>query len=64
MTSAVYVILFLPSGHTVSRQLIWCEVGIHYLCTLLGDIYDMSAGGQGGLLTSSSVPPVPAGAAH
>lgn len=37
------------------------ETGTHYLCTLLGDIYDMSAGGQDGLLTSSSLPLAPVG---
>lgn len=64
MTSDVCVILLLATGHTVSLQLIWCEAGIHYLCNLLEDIYDMSAGGQDGLLTSPSSPPVPVGAAH
>lgn len=64
MTSDMCVILLLPSGHTVSLQLMWCEAGIHYPCTLLGNIYGMSAGGQDGLLTSSSSPPVPVGATH
>lgn len=58
MASDMSMILLLPSGHTASLQLIWWESQIHYLCTLLGDIYDMSAGRQDGLLTSS-FPPVP-----
>ena len=65
MTCDMWIILLLHSGHAVSLRLIWCEAGIQYLCTLLGDIYDMSAGGQDGLLTSSSSSlPVPVGATH
>lgn len=41
------VLLRLPSGHVVSLQLMWCEAGTHYLCTFLGNLYEMLAGGDG-----------------